>query len=119
LNKADHYKALKDLFFDLQKCMKELVPLIDEMRAFKVGVDQGVLQKLHALDSLSSTIVRELQQVFCEDCGALPVWERNTQFSGRFLFCDSCARKHPDFMSEGPGDTFFWKKVEMHSKNKR
>lgn len=116
MKQANHFGELRELLLNLQKNMRELVPLIDEMQAFKAGIDADILKRLHVVDSLSSTITRELKLNFCEDCGALPVWVRSTQFSGKFLFCDKCARKHPDFTRSDKRDTYFWKKVKPQGK---
>lgn len=119
MRKRDRLKALKELLLDLHKEISELAPILSGVRSFKNGVSKDVLKRIQALCSLSNTASRELKHNFCEDCGALPIWERNTQFSGKFIFCDKCAREHPDFMNEGLGDTFFWRKIKMPPKTKR
>lgn len=111
MSQTNRYETLQNLFLDLQKCMKELAPLIDETKTFEAGVDPNVLSKLHWLNCLSNTILEELQQIFCEKCGALPVWFRSAQFGGKSLFCDKCAREEVDFMTNKPGDSFFWRKI--------
>lgn len=112
LKKDDHYKELRNLFLNLQRCMKGMVPLIDEMQALKVGVDSDVLERLQALDSLSSAIVKKIRQNFCGECGGVPAWVRETQSSGKSFFCDKCARKEPGFLIIEKYGSYFWKKLE-------
>lgn len=108
--KSKELRGLRELFSDLEGEMEKLLPLIREMRAFKCGIDAGVLKSLQDLNSTSGTILSVIKQVFCEKCGALPVWVRSTQFAGKFFFCAKCAKEQPDFGTESH-DNFFWRKI--------
>lgn len=44
----------------------------------------------------------------CETAEA--AWIRHTQFAGKHPYCDSCARKEPDF--GGSDSTFDWARVK-------
>ena len=113
---AKHYRELGKLLLDLQKDMKVLAISIEEMRAFKMGIDKKTLQQLESINSLSGMILSVIRQNFCERCGSLPAWVKETQFAGKFFFCAKCAKLQPDFKSSTSGDTFFWRKLNPSRK---
>ncbi len=112
MKQSNHFSELRALLLDLQKNMRELVPLIDEMQAFKAGIDADILQRLQDIDSLSSRIVLVVAQNFCENCGATPAWVREAQFAGKTLFCDKCAREQPEFEVVEKYASYFWKELK-------
>ena len=113
---AKHYRELGKLLLDLQKDMKVLASSIEEMQAFKMGIDKKILQKLESVNSLSSTILSVIRQNFCEKCGSLPAWVRETQVAGKFFFCAKCVKLQPDFKSSVFGDMFFWRRLNPSEK---
>lgn len=44
-------------------------------------------------------------------CGAVAVWVRSTQFTGKYHFCDRCARQENDFGQE-ESSYFVWRKLD-------
>lgn len=105
-------RNLRDLLLKLRDNMAELVPLIDEMHALKVGLDLEFMEKLRELSLLSDSVNLAIAQNFCEGCGATPVWARETQFSGKTLFCDKCAREQPEFRVVEKYGSYFWKELK-------